>query len=256
MLTPTCRSLVAYFTLAGLTLTGCGGGHSQPQATKHPSSTAAIPTASPSTSPSAPVPNYTVDQVLHRLLSAKDVGPDFNPTVIGTRALLDHKVLMCSLSGVKLPGNPTIGERQYGASVNFRYDRNYNQFIALYSDQTQASQAFSTLKAAALACPPKQHVPAQQDATSTATLLEHDDTWTLGQQDTLQGWTHLHGWEREVNPPDQTGHNVYFDAYDYILRGNLVLGTLYDERTDPADSGKAIQQRASEVLTKQLLSLK
>lgn len=241
------RSIVVCLVLAGLTLAGCGGGHSTPKAAKSTGS-APAPTASPTPSP----PTFTSQQVLRHLISAKEVGPYFKQTVIGTRALLDGKALMCSQSGVKLPGKPELGARQYTASVRVPNDMYYSQFIALYSDQEQAARAFSTLKAAATACPPKQHVSARKDSTTNATLFAHDDAWTIAQQDTVQNWTHLHGWEREVYPTNPKKPDITFDAYDYSVRGNLLLVTLYAERTIPKDTGDAISKRASMVLMKQL----
>jgi hypothetical protein len=199
-----------------------------------------------------------VNQVLHGLLSAKDVGPGFQKVGIGTKAYLDQEPLMCSLSEAKLPGSPQIGERQYAATdkrIGFKYDKNYNQFIALYPDQQSAQQAFAALQTAAAKCPPKQHVPPMKDPTTNATLYAHDDTWTLSPQDTVDGWTHLHGWEREVNPIEGHVYNVYFDAYDFAVRGNLVLTTLYDERTDLKDTGEGTATRAKAVLEKQLQAL-
>jgi hypothetical protein len=244
------RSIVVCLVLAGPTLAGCGGGHSTPKAAKSTSS-APAPTASPTPSP----PNFTSQQVLRHLISAKEVGPYFKQTVIGTRALLDGKALMCSQSGVKLPGKPELGARQYTASVRVPNDMYYSQFIALYSDQEQATQAFSTLKAAATACPPKQHVPARKDSTTNATVFAHDDTWALARQDAIQGWAHLHGWEREVFHTSTRKQDIIFDAYDYSVRRNLIIVTLYAERTIPKDTGDAISKRASMVLLKQLQAL-
>lgn len=231
-------------------MAGCGGGKSTPKTAK---STSAAPV--PSLSATSPPPHFTSQQLLRRLISAKDIGPGFEQSIIGTRAFLDSKALMCSLSGVKLPGKPEIGVRQYASNAKIRYGKNYNQFVALYPDADQANRAFAAIKAVALKCPPKQHVPAQPDPTSKSTLFQHDDTWTLSPQDTIEGWAHLRGWEREVYSPKATKHNIIFDAYDYSLRGNLILATLYNERADPKDTGDAIKQRASEVLTKQLKAL-
>ncbi len=241
-------SLVVSCVFAGLVVAGCGGGHTKPSATKTGSTAPASPTATTS----SPPPTYTADQVVKRLLSAKDIGPKFKATIIGTRALIEGKAIMCSQSGVKLPGKPTIGERQYTASVQVQNDQYYSQFVTLYADSTQAAQAFAALKTAAQACPPKQHVAARKDSTTNATLFSHDDTWTLSPQDEIQGWTHLHGWEREVYQTGKNKQDITYDAYDYSVRGNLLISTLYAERTIPQDKGDAIAQRASTVLLKQL----
>jgi hypothetical protein len=243
------RSIVVCLVLAGLTPAGCGG-HSSSQTAKSTSS-APAPTSSPTPAP----PHFTSQQVVRHLLSAKDVGPHFTQTIIGTRALLDGKALMCSQSGVKLPGKPEIGERQYTASVRVPNDMYYSQFIALYGDREQADRAFSALTAAAKACSPKQHVPARKDSTTNATLFAHDDTWTLAQQDMVHNWTRLHGWERGVFHTSREKDDIVFYAYDYSVRGNLVIVTLYSERTIPKDPGDAISKRASMVLSKQLKAL-
>jgi hypothetical protein len=43
--------------------------------------------------------------------------------------------------------------------------------------------------------------------------------------------------------------------YDYALRGNLIVATMYYERTEPRQSGDPVVKRATEVLTKQLRRL-
>lgn len=243
-------SLVVSLVLAGLVLAGCGGGESTPKTAK---STSATPAQS--SSPASPPPHFTSQQVLRRLVSAKDIGPHFKQTIIGTRALIQGKAIMCSQAGVKLPGKPEIGARQYTASVRVPNDMYYSQFIALYPDQDQAGRAFSALTAAAAKCPQKQHVPARKDSTTNATLFAHDDTWTLSPQDVVENWNHFHGWERGVFHVSSKKDDIGFYAYDYSVRGNLLIATLYSERTVPKDTGDAIKQRASAVLTKQLKAL-
>jgi hypothetical protein len=250
------RPLVACLTLAGLALsglalTGCGGG--KPHATPHPSASVAT---SPTPSVTSPAPHFTTDQVLHRLISAKDVGPSFKQVQVGTRALIDRKALMCSLTGVKLPGSPKIGERQYSTSIKVHYDRNYNQFIALYDTEAQAVQAFSALRTAAQACAPKRHVPPSPDPLTTAQLLSHNDKWDLSPPETVQGWAHLHAWEEQVSGLDPHKYNnVYYDAYDFLQKGNLVLATLYDEQSNSLTPGDPVKRRAAAVLTKQITKL-
>ncbi|MGI8330742.1 hypothetical protein ACRYCC_12315 [Actinomadura scrupuli] len=242
-------SIVVCLVLAGLTSAGCGGDASPKKSKSASSASAGV------SSPTSPPPHFTSQQVLRGLLKAKDIGPRFKQTIIGTRALLEGKALMCSQSGVKLPGKPETGLRQYTASVRVSNDMYYSQFIALYPDQKQADGAFAALKAAATACPPKQHVASRKDSTTNATLFAHDDTWTLAPQDVVQNWTHLHGWERGVFHTHPKKDDIIFYSYDYSVRGNLVIVTLYSERTVPKDSGDAISKRASTVLSKQLKAL-
>jgi hypothetical protein len=125
-------------------VSACAGG-------SHPKNAAsskkrAQPTASATTASPTPAPNYTINQVLHGLISANDVGEGFKATVIGTQAYIDKKALICSLTGASLPNNPQIGERQYAATINVRYDRNYAQFIALYPSAQLAEAAYMALK--------------------------------------------------------------------------------------------------------------
>lgn len=113
-----------------------------------------------------------------------------------------------------------------------------------------AIKVFKELRKKAYSCPPKQHIRPKQ-IRKNFTLFAHDDTWTLS-ANKISGWGHFRGFEKHIEPPSQTKFNVYYLMYDYAQRNNIVISTIYWERTDPGKSGNSIAKRATSILIKQL----
>jgi len=55
-----------------------------------------------------------------------------------------------------------------------------------------------------------------------------------------------------VEPPRTSKYNVFYDVYDYAVRGNVEVSSLYWERVKPTAPGDQIAKKATAVLTKQL----
>lgn len=230
-------------TLSGLALVGCGGDDGPEK-----SSATRTPAAAPS---SVPPPTYSVDQVKDRLLTAREVGDGIHDAPVEFLPFKDRKAPSCSLSGVSLPAGPELIFRQYSNRTRkAREEIKYAQLIARFDDHTGAAKAYDKLRKRARSCPTKQHVPPKK-IKDNFTLFPHDDTWRTS-EDTIAGWQHLRGLEKQVIPRGYTKHNVLHYMYDYALRGNVVIATAYWERTEPDESGDPAARRATEVLTRQL----
>ena len=237
------RSLVGRLllltTCMALTVSACSDGAPTAKAT---------PTT-PSPTPSTP-PSYTPEHLRASLIRAADVGPRVEEIATIADFLKDDRVPMCSLSGFKLPGKPRLATRQFTNPAKGKGEIKYAQVIAYYPDATAASNAYQAVRQKAYSCPTKQHVAAKR-IRKNFTLFPHDDTWKVT-EGSLEGWTHVRGSEKHVEPPSLTKYNVYHLTYDYNLRGNVLIASLYYERTEPDQPGEPIAKRATEVLTKQL----
>ncbi|SEG42772.1 hypothetical protein SAMN04489712_105159 [Thermomonospora echinospora] len=236
----------ATLALLGLTLAGCGG-DDEP---RKPSTarTSATPTAS------TPPPSYSASQVKTRLLTAGEVGDGIYNAPVEFLPFKDRKAPSCSLSGVSLPADPELTFRQYSNRTRqARKEVKYAQLIARFKSPEDATGAYEKLRKRARSCPAKQQVPAKK-IRENFTLFPHNDTWRVS-EDTIAGWQHLRGTEKQVIPRGYTKHNVLHYMYDYALRGNLVVATAYWERTEPDESGDPAAKRATEVLTRQLRKL-
>ncbi|REE96010.1 hypothetical protein DFJ69_1430 [Thermomonospora umbrina] len=110
--------------------------------------------------------------------------------------------------------------------------------------------AFTALRSRANSCPQQQKVPAKKKSGTDSTFYPHDDTWKVT-ENPIAGWSHFRGFEKHVEPRVMK-YNVYFLIYDYAVRGNLVVASLYWERNEPGESGDPIAERATELLTRQL----
>jgi hypothetical protein len=205
--------------------------------------------AEPSPPPTTP-PSFTAEHVRASLIEAKEVGPQVKQISPVADFLEDNRVPMCSLTGIKLPGQPRLAVRQFTNPAKGKGEIKYAQVVAYYGDRTAASNAYMMVQKKARSCPPKQHVPAKK-IRNNFTLFPHDDTWKIT-EGTLGGWTHIRGSEKHVEPPSLTKYNVYHLTYDYNLRGNVFIASLYYERTEPKESGEPVAGRATGVLTKQL----
>lgn len=236
--------LITIVLVAAVGVTSCGGDGKQPHARQ-------APTSSP---PSSPPPLYTAEHVKARLLTPEEIGKDIYSAPIEFLPFTSKKAPSCSLSGVKLPGDPELTFRQFANRTKKAAEEiRYAQLIARFPNPSDAAAAYTSLLRKARSCPPKQHVPPRR-VKDNFTLFPHDDTWRTN-EGSLMGWQHLRGVERQVIPRNYTKYNVLHYIYDYAVRGNLLIATAYWERTEPDGSGEPTAKRATEVLTKQLHKL-
>ncbi|WP_026413949.1 hypothetical protein [Actinomadura oligospora] len=224
-----------------LALTGCGGSHKK-KAAPSPST--------PTTTPSSPPPTYSADQVKAALLAPADIKKGIHQIKVVLDPLKFDKVPICSLTGFKMPGSPQLTTRQFVNDTLGAEQFQYAQLIARYDDTASATSAYSALNSAASKCPKRRHIPPKK-VTENFTIFSHNDTWKVADS-TIQSWTHLQGTEQQVYPPDATKFNVYNVFYDYASRGNVVIATMYAQRTAPKASAAPIAQQASTVIQKQL----
>ncbi|GAA2420876.1 hypothetical protein GCM10010191_35270 [Actinomadura vinacea] len=230
----------AILVSAALCLSACSDeGQSAPPPPKPSSSTAA-----------SPPPSYSPEKIKAASLTPKEVGKDIRETQAAVEALKDRQAPMCSLSGVELKGDPEIGVRQYANSAQGSDEIRYAQLIARYDDGGAANESFQALRSSARGCPPRRNVPAKK-IRKNFTLFAHDDTWKVT-EDTVAGWRRLRGTEQQTYPASASKFNVLHFMYDYAVRGNLVIATVYWERTEPKKPADPIGRRATELLTKQL----
>lgn len=235
------HKLLVTLCIGSITLAGCSDGDKIKATTPTPST----PTkAAPSPS------NYSSAHIKANLISPNEIADRMREIEVALDGLKDNKVPLCSLSGVELPGDPDITKRQFSRQATPPGDVKYAQLVARYNSPQEAATAFQSLQQKARSCPKKRHVPPKRTDRDTITS-SHDDTWKV-EEGTVAGWQHLRGYERQVVPPSRTQYNIFFLMYDYAVRGNTLLSTLYTERTKPGKSGDPIAGRATEVLTKQL----
>ncbi|MFC4911208.1 hypothetical protein [Actinomadura gamaensis] len=226
-----------------LTVSGCGGGHHKASAPRT-SATTSTATTTP------PPPVYTQAKVGAAMLTPKEIGGDVSRIQVAVDALKREQFPSCSLGALKLPGSPKLAIRQYTNSAKGKGEVKYAQAFALYDDAASATSAFDFVKSKVTACPAKHHTP-KRPLTENTFILPHDDTWKAA-QDTVGQWTHVRGTEQELFSRDVSKYNLFHYFYDYVQRGNLVISTLYWERTEPKGSPDPIGQRATALLTKQL----
>lgn len=234
------RTLVAGISLSGFILAGCGGG-GEP---KEPRPT------TPAQPSATPAPSYDSKRIKSSLLSTKDLDFKASPQSPNFPGPDKGAAPSCSLTRISLPGKPMKFAQQFGSSASRFTDPNYNQVVVVYPDAAAANDAFTAIKKKLDACPAKRHVPAKRISGNRITL-SHDDTWKLS-EDTLAGWSHLRGFEKHVEPPSTSVINVYYLIYDYAMRGNVVIASVYWQRVKPKASGDPIAKRATALLTRQL----
>ena len=235
-------ALPAGLLAAALTLAGCGGGHRT--AGHRPAATATTGTASAS-----PAPQYPAGRVRSALLTARQIDPRIRRIAPATPALKRHAVPSCSLSVIEPSGDPVVTVREYASS---RYTgANFGQAALSYPDAGAAAAMFAVIRAKTSACPPKRHVAQKTLEGGRKFVITHDDTWRTS-QDTVLGWAHVRGLEKDVYPPSSTVINVIIIAYDYVQRGNVVLASMYWKRVGPGTSDGAVADQATRLLTAQL----
>jgi hypothetical protein len=97
-----------------------------------------------------------------------------------------------------------------------------------------------------------RRIPAQADSQAAPTTGAAAARSGLT-HDTIGDWDHLRGFETHVEPPSSSRYNVFYDVYDDVHNGNLVVASLYWERIEPTMTpGTLIARRATRVLRKQL----
>jgi hypothetical protein len=230
---------VATLVLGG----GCGGdGGEAPKKT--------APSTPPAKPQPSPPPTFSDDHIRASLLPPKDVAADVKPQAPTYPGLTSAEAPACSVSSVRLPGKPKTMGRQLGNSKKNYTGAHLIQLIAVYPDAEEAADALTKVRAKAKACPAKRHFPAKRTSEKKFTIA-HTDTWTFT-EDSVAGWTHIRGFEKRQEPPSSSIYNVFYSAYDYASRGNVVVTSLYWERAKPTTPGKRIADKATKVLTKQL----
>lgn len=226
-------------------VTACGGGDEKKAAQTTPPARPAAPT---------PPPIFSAGQVAAAALDPQEVGPKQRKVALAANFLKDRKAPMCSLSTLELTGEPQFVAHQFGNKATNPVDRiEYFQLLARYPDAGTASAAFTALQKKAKSCPAKRHVPPRK-VRENFTTFAHDDTWRVA-EDRLNGWTHLRGSERQLFAASSTKGNIIFFVYDYAVRGNLIVSTLYYERTEKKTDAQPVAERATTILSKQLEKL-
>ncbi|XVQ12693.1 hypothetical protein ACQP1W_09095 [Spirillospora sp. CA-255316] len=233
------RALSVSLAIAALLLSACSN-----EPDKAPAA------AKPSQTTPAPPPNYPAAQVKAGLLSPQEIGRSIREIPAAIESLQHRQVPMCSLSGVKLQGDPELTIRQYTNPAKGSGEVKYAQLVARYGDAQKAGSAFRELRQRATSCPPKKHVPAKK-VRENFVIFAHEDTWKTS-EGTIAGWQYLRGAEQQTYPASASKVNVLHLMHDYAVRGNVVVATVYWERTEPKKSGEPIARRATELLTKQL----
>lgn len=222
---------------------GCGGGHGP--APRTPTATATAP-ASP-----AP-PTYTAAQVTASLPTARQIGPRVARITPDIPAFRRNAVPSCSLSVIEPSGHPSVTVREF--SPGQYKGTNFGQTVLTYPDAATAAAMFATIRAKTAACPAKRHIVQKTVAGGRRFVVTHDDTWRTA-QDTVLGWAHVRGTEKDVYPPSSSIINVILFAYDYARRGNVVIASMYWERVKPSASETAVAGQATRLLTAQLRKL-
>ncbi len=228
---------------ATVAATGCGGGAKKQERQADRQATTAASTPSPT-------PTFGVDHVRTSLLPPKDVASDVKPQAPTFPGLTEAGAPGCSASTVSLPGRPKTIGRQLETSKRGFTGTHYIQLIAVYPDSPAANAAMVKVRTKVKACPAKKHFPGKRLGNRRFSI-EHTDTWTVT-EDAIASWTHIRGFEKHVEPPRTSRFNVFYDVYDYAVRGNVVVATLYWERVKPTTAGQKIAEEATAVLTKQL----
>jgi hypothetical protein len=234
----------AVLLAVALALAGCGG-HGKAAGT--PTATAASPTPSPS-----PVPTYAAGRVKAVLLTARQIDPHTGSIAPATPALKRHAVPSCSLSVIAPSGSPDVTVHEF--SPGHYEGTNFGQAVLVYPDAAGAAAMFATIRAKTAACPAKRHVKEKLLAGGRKFVVTHDDTWRAT-QDTVLGWAHVRGFEKDVYPPSSSIINVILIAYDYVQRGNVVVASMYWRRVKPKASETSLAGQATRLLTAQLKEL-
>jgi hypothetical protein len=165
------------------------------------------------------------------------------------QALKKKAAPSCANSTVAFPGKPSILTRQFGPSGNRSTEPNFAQITAIFDTANSAADAFATINTKVAACPGKQHVPAKK-LPGKLVALAYDETWKLG-DDNVLGWTHLRGLEKTKYPISST-INVIYLVHDYVVRGNVVIASVYFQQVKTSASAEPVTRRATALLTKQL----
>ncbi|WP_157419871.1 hypothetical protein [Actinomadura kijaniata] len=241
---PTGRKLTLALLTSALALTGCSG--KDEKKPSRPQATSAVPTP-------APQPSYSTEQVEQRLLSPKEIGPNVREIRAVADVTKDGRAPMCSLSGAKLPGSPKTVTRQFNNATRGKGEIAYVQTIALYGSPDEAKKAYVALQDKAESCPAKRNVAAKR-IRENFTLFSHKDTWKFDTGN-VGNWVHGRGTERQQYPSATSKYNILHLMYDYASYGNLLVSSIYYERTEPKESGDPTSRRATEVLKKQLQKL-
>jgi hypothetical protein len=228
---------------------GCGG---NPPAKPERAADRESGTQPAAAQPTAPRPTlYALDDVRTALIGPQEVGRHVRTQPPRFPGLTRAGAPMCSASTIRLPGSPTTLGRQLEASPRGYLGAHYIQLVAVYASPASASRALARIGARAAGCPRKRHLPGKRINKRLYTL-DHTDTWRLT-RDTIGGWRHLRGFEKRVEPPSSSRYNAFYDVYDYVHKGNLLIASLYWERVEPtATPGTTIATRATRVLHKQL----
>ncbi|GAB3279371.1 hypothetical protein GCM10027589_05880 [Actinocorallia lasiicapitis] len=140
------------------------------------------------------------------------------------------------------------------AEKNYQHNGgNHAELFLLYSDATNASDAFSELREKVNKCKKKIIVKRTPlpDSDNKRFDAGFDSEWSDNDKPVAK-WTRIGGFQK-ADFADYFGkYNVVYTAFDYALRGNLVVVSLYWEGTEPAKSGAPIAKRAEALLVKQL----
>jgi hypothetical protein len=240
---PCPRTLTACLAITGLVLSGCGGGGGA----KKKAATSSKPSAAPvTTSP----PSFTPQQVGSSLIQAKDIASNVSSEDLLVPGLNQNAAPSCSDTQIRLPGKPKITTREFANQHDFYTGMHYAQLVAVYPDQPSADLAYAAINIKVGSCPKNEHVPGKRLPNNKVTI-EHDNTWTVT-EDTVTNWTHVRGFQKHVEPPSTSIYNFFYLVYDYAVRGNVVLASLYVQRGKPSLSGDSVAKKASSLLSKQL----
>ncbi|WP_344822995.1 hypothetical protein [Actinocorallia longicatena] len=228
--------------MAGLLATGCSGDKDETG-----------PSPSPSTGPSGtPPPVFTLEQVETALLTRGDYGKNWAVPAPERRrtSLVKKQIETCTYGKLDPPGTPQFAAQQYSEKSGRLDGGNRSELIMVYPTAEEASGAFARTQEKLKDCRPKKRVPPSPIPSSTRFLASFDATWTPTEEP-IGEWRRSGGLQKGVYST-YIKHNIAYTFFDYALRGNVLVSSIYWQATEPRTKVDPIKKRAEELLTKQL----
>ncbi|MFC0037829.1 sensor domain-containing protein [Actinomadura rayongensis] len=234
-----CLSLTA---VSVVTLSGCGGDPSPKK------SGARSPSASPS--PTTAPPTFSAAALRTKLVTPAEIGSGVKATSTVADFYRNGQIPVCSLESMSPGGTFDALIKQYENGKKGKREVRYAQLVATFPSVPDATAAFGRIEKKLKSCRPKNFVPTKK-ISQHEIRFSHNDVWQLTEPAST-GWRHLRGIETQKYARSISKGNWLRITYDYAIRGNVLLATVYLGRTDPDEQATSIEQHAAQLFDTQI----
>lgn len=188
-----------------------------------------------------------MSQIRSSLITDREIGGKMVQKAPELSGVSQTRLPICGNTSITIPRDQQTLIQQF-IDPSGPFTGKYLRVAIVHSDQRAAVGTFNDIRSKVGGCPRKGHIGARK--TPKGTVLAYDFTWT-STRDEISGWRHVRGVQENTSSLAGKSNTIAL-TYDFLLRANTIIATVYWERLEEKESGAEIPKRATALMTRQL----